>query len=35
MKPIDVKSNTYIYFGIKNNDDTNHKFKVGDHGRLS
>ena len=30
MKPIDVKDNTYIYFG-KEVNDKDPKFKVGDH----
>lgn len=34
MRPIDIQSNQYILFGIKNNDkDTN--FKVGHHVRTS
>ena len=34
MRPIDIQSNQYILFGIKNNDkDTN--FKVGRHVRTS
>ena len=34
MKPVDVKSNTYIDFHEGNNDkDT--KFEVGDHARIS
>ena len=33
MKPVDVKSNTYIDFGIKNNDK-DPEFKVGDHVRI-
>ena len=34
MKPIDVKSSTYIDFGIENKDK-DAKFEVGDHVRLS
>ena len=34
MKPIDVKNNTYIDFK-KESNDTNPKFKVGDHVRIS
>ena len=34
MKPIDVKSSTYINFGIENKDK-DAKFEVGDHVRLS
>ena len=34
MKPVDVKSSTYIDFGIENNYK-NPKFKVGDHVRIS
>ena len=34
MKPIDVKDNTYIDFGKEVNDN-DHKFKVGDHVRIS
>ena len=34
MKPVDVKSSTYIDFG-KNINKENPKFKVGDHARLS
>ena len=34
MKPVDVKDNTYINFG-KESNDTNCKFKVGDHVRIS
>ena len=34
MKPIDVKSNTYIDFGKEVNDN-DPKFKVGDHVRIS
>ena len=34
MKPIDVKDNTYIYFG-KEVNDKDPKFKVGDHVRIS
>ena len=34
MKPIDVKSSTYIDFGIEKNDK-NPKFKVSDHVRIS
>ena len=30
MKPLDVKSNTYIDFGVENNDKDS-KFKVEDH----
>ena len=34
MKPADVKDNTYI--GLKKDvNDKNHKFKVGDHVRIS
>ena len=34
MKPVDVKSSTYIDFGIENNDKYP-KFKFGDHVRIS
>ena len=34
MKPIDVKSSTYIDFGIGNNDK-DPKFKVGYHVRIT
>ena len=34
MKPVDVKDNTYIGFK-KEVNDKNHKFKVGDHVRVS
>ena len=34
MKPVDVKDNTYID-SIKETNDRNHKFKVGDHVRIS
>ena len=34
IKPIDVKDNTYIDFGIEVNDN-DPKFKVGDHVRIS
>ena len=34
MKPIDVKSSTYIDFGIEKNHK-NPKFKVSDHVRIS
>ena len=34
MKPADVKDNTYINF-IKEANDKDHKFKVGDHVRIS
>ena len=34
MKPVDVKSSTYIDFGVKNNDN-DPKFKVGDLARIS
>ena len=34
MKPVDIKSNTYINFGIENNDK-GPKSKVGDHVRIS
>ena len=34
MKPVDVKSNTYIDFGVENNDKDS-KFKVVDHVRIS
>ena len=34
MNPIDVKSSTYIDFGIEN-IDKEPKFKVGDHVRIS
>ena len=34
IKPVDVKSNTYIDFGIENYD-TNLKFKVGDYVGIS
>ena len=34
MKPIDIKSSTYINFGKKNNDKYPN-FKVGDHERIS
>ena len=30
MKPVDIKSNTHIGFGVENNDK-DPKFKVGDH----
>ena len=33
MKPLDLKSNTYIYPGIENNSKHS-KFKVGDHVRI-
>ena len=33
MKPVDVKSSTYINFG-KKNDDKDPKFKVGDHVKI-
>ena len=33
MKPIGVKSSTYIEFSVKN-DDNNAKFKVGDNVRI-
>ena len=33
MKPVDVKANTYIDFGAKNNDK-DPMFKVGDHIRI-
>ena len=33
MKPLDLKSNTYIYSGIENNAKHS-KFKVGDHVRI-
>ena len=34
MKPVDVKSSTYIDFGVENNDKYP-KFEVGDHVRIS
>ena len=34
MKPVNVKSSTYIDFGIENNDK-DPKFRVGDHLRIS
>ena len=34
MKPVDVKSSTYIDFGIENNEK-NPKFQVGDQVRMS
>ena len=34
MKPVDVKSSTYIDFGVKNNEK-DPKFKVGYHIRIS
>ena len=34
-KPFDVKSNTYIDFGVEQNNDTHLKFKVSDHVRIS
>ena len=34
MKSVDVKSSTYIDFGIENNNK-NSKFKVGDHEKIS
>ena len=34
MKPCDVKSNTFLSFG-KEINDKDHKFKVGDHVRIS
>ena len=34
MKPVNVKSSTYIDFNIENNDK-NPKFMVGDHVRIS
>ena len=34
MKPIEVKNNTY-FDSIKEGNDTNSKFKVGDHARIS
>ena len=34
MKPVDVKSSTYIDFGVENNDKYL-KFEVGDHVRIS
>ena len=34
MKPVDVNSSTYIYFGIKNNEKYLN-FKVVDHVRIS
>ena len=34
MKPVDVKSSTYITFGIENNEKEP-KFEVGDHVRIS
>ena len=34
MKPDDIKSSTYIDFGIENNEKDS-KFKVGDHVRIS
>ena len=34
MKPVDVKSSTYIDFDKQNNNEGRH-FNVGDHGRIS
>ena len=34
MKPVDVKSRTYIYFNKENNKE-DPKLKVGDHVRIS
>ena len=34
MKPVDVKSKTYVIFVVENNDE-DPKFKVGDHVRIS
>ena len=34
VKPVDVKDNTYID-SIKEANDKNHKFKAGDHVRIS
>ena len=34
MKPVDVKSSTFIDFGIENHDK-DPKYKVGDHVRVS
>ena len=34
MKPVDVKDNTYIYFGKKSNDK-DPKCKIGDNVRIS
>ena len=34
MKPVNVNSNTYIDFGIENNDKYS-KVKVGDHVKIS
>ena len=34
MKPMDVKSSTYIDVNVENNDE-DPKFKVGDHVRIS
>ena len=35
MKPTDVKSNTYIDFNKKKNNDEDSKFEVGDHVKIS
>ena len=35
MKPFDVTSNTYINFGVEQNNDGHLKFKVSDHVRIS
>ena len=34
MKPVDVKSSTYIYFTVEKNDK-GPKFKAGNHGKVS
>ena len=34
MKPVDVKSSTYIDFGVENNEK-DPKFQVGDHVKIS
>ena len=34
MKPVEVKNNTYIYFG-KNSNDKDPKFKINDYVRIS
>ena len=34
MRPVDVKSNTYIDFGVRNNEKDS-KCKAGDHVRIS
>ena len=35
MKPLDVKSNTYIDVDVEQDNDTHPKFKVSDHVRIS